>query len=41
LERADVEPTDDRVVRLLDLLAERGPLDADAAGALVEETFDS
>jgi isopropylmalate/homocitrate/citramalate synthase len=41
LERAGVEPTDDRVARLLDLLAERGPLDADAAGALVEETFDS
>ncbi|WP_251342634.1 LeuA family protein [Haloplanus halophilus] len=39
LERADVDPTDERVARLLDLLAERGPMDADAATALVEERF--
>jgi isopropylmalate/homocitrate/citramalate synthase len=39
LERAGVEPTDERIARLLDLLAERGPLDADAAGTLVSETF--
>jgi isopropylmalate/homocitrate/citramalate synthase len=39
LERAGVDPTDDRVSRLLDLLAERGPLDAEAATALAAETF--
>jgi len=39
LDRAGIEPTDDRVARLLDLLAERGPLDADAATALVESAF--
>lgn len=41
LERAGAEPTDDRIERLLDLLAERGPMDADAAAALVGERFDS
>jgi isopropylmalate/homocitrate/citramalate synthase len=39
LERAGIDPTDRRVARLLDLLAERGPLDAADASALVEETF--
>ncbi|MEF8856174.1 MAG: LeuA family protein [Haloplanus sp.] len=39
LERAGVDPTDDRIERLLDLLAQRGPMDADAATALVEERF--
>lgn len=39
LERGGVEPTEERVARLLDLLAERGPLDADAAVTLVERTF--
>jgi len=37
LERAGVEPTDDRVAALLDLLAERGPMDAEAAVELVDE----
>jgi isopropylmalate/homocitrate/citramalate synthase len=41
LERAGTEPTDDRIERLLDLLADRGPMDADAAAALVGERFDS
>jgi len=39
LERAGVEPTEDRVARLLDLLAEKGPMDAAAASALVEAAF--
>jgi isopropylmalate/homocitrate/citramalate synthase len=39
LDRADVEPTDDRIARLLDLLAERGPMDADDAIALVDARF--
>jgi len=39
LEQAGVDPTDDRVERLLDLLAERGPMDAAAATALVDERF--
>ena len=39
LEREGVEPTDERVSRLLDSLAERGPMDADAAAALIEESF--
>jgi len=39
LERAGVEPTDDRVDELLDLLAERGPMDADAAADLVDTAF--
>ncbi|MFB6101926.1 MAG: LeuA family protein [Haloplanus sp.] len=39
LERAGVDPTDERVDRLLDRLAEHGPMDADDAVALVEETF--
>jgi isopropylmalate/homocitrate/citramalate synthase len=41
LDRAGVDPTAERVARLLDLLAERGPMDAAAATALVEETFDT
>lgn len=39
LERTGVEPTDERVARLLDLLAERGPMDAGAAAALVDDRF--
>lgn len=39
LERAGVEPTDDRIARLVDLLAERGPMDAAAAAALVDAQF--
>ena len=39
LERSGVEPTDERVARLLDLLAERGPMDAAAASALVDDRF--
>jgi len=39
LERAGVEPTGERVARLLDLLAERGPMDAAAASALVDDRF--
>ncbi|MFB6194742.1 MAG: LeuA family protein [Haloplanus sp.] len=39
LERAGVDPTEERVTRLLDLLAERGPMDAAAATDLVRETF--
>jgi isopropylmalate/homocitrate/citramalate synthase len=39
LERAGVEPTDDRVARLLDLLAERGPMDGREASALVDAEF--
>ncbi|WP_338739314.1 homocitrate synthase/isopropylmalate synthase family protein [Haloplanus salilacus] len=39
LERAGVDPTAERVDRLLDLLAERGPLDVEAATALIEESF--
>jgi isopropylmalate/homocitrate/citramalate synthase len=39
LERTGVDPTDDRVARLLDLLAERGPMDEAAATALVDEAF--
>jgi len=39
LDRASVEPTDDRIERLLDLLAEAGPMDAAAATALVRERF--
>ncbi|WP_435068968.1 LeuA family protein [Haloplanus sp. C73] len=40
LEAAGVEVTDERVATLLDRLAEAGPLDADAATALVRETFE-
>jgi isopropylmalate/homocitrate/citramalate synthase len=39
LERAGIEPAADRVDRLLDRLAEHGPMDADAAAALIEESF--
>ncbi|MFB6255439.1 MAG: LeuA family protein [Haloplanus sp.] len=39
LKRSGVEPTDERVARLLDLLAEQGPMDAAAASELVEERF--
>jgi len=39
LERGGVEPTDGRIERLLDVLTEEGPLDADAAVALVETEF--
>jgi len=39
LEQAGIDPTDERVTDLLDLLAERGPMEADAATALVEERF--
>lgn len=39
LERAGVDPTDERVGRLLDLLADRGPMDAAAATELVEARF--
>ncbi|AXG11380.1 LeuA family protein [Haloplanus rubicundus] len=39
LERAGVEPTDDRVARLLDLLAERGPMGEREAAALVDAEF--
>jgi isopropylmalate/homocitrate/citramalate synthase len=41
LERAGLEPTDERVERLLNLLAERGPLDTAAATDLVRETFEA
>jgi isopropylmalate/homocitrate/citramalate synthase len=39
LERAGVDPTDDRVAELLDLLSERGPMDESDATALVDEAF--
>jgi isopropylmalate/homocitrate/citramalate synthase len=39
LERAGVDPTDERVGHLLDLLAEEGPLDADAATDIAREAF--
>jgi len=39
LERAGIDPTDERVDRLLGLLSERGPMDAAAAAALVETAF--
>jgi isopropylmalate/homocitrate/citramalate synthase len=39
LERAGVDPTEERVSRLLDLLAERGPVDAATATALIRERF--
>jgi isopropylmalate/homocitrate/citramalate synthase len=39
LERAGVAPTDERVARLLDLLAERGPMDAETAATLVDDRF--
>jgi len=39
LERAGVEPTDDRIARLLDLLADGGPMDVDDALALVDARF--
>jgi len=39
LECAGVDPTDERVTRLLDLLAERGPMDEAAATALVDDAF--
>jgi isopropylmalate/homocitrate/citramalate synthase len=41
LERAGFEPTDDRVSRLLDLLAERGPMDEREASTLVDAEFES
>ena len=40
LESAGVDPTEERVETLLDLLAARGPLDAAAARTLVTERFD-
>ncbi|WP_299331519.1 LeuA family protein [Haloplanus sp.] len=39
LERAGIDPTADRVDRLLDALTERGPMDAAAAATLIEELF--
>ncbi|MFC7174641.1 LeuA family protein [Haloplanus litoreus] len=39
LERAGIDPTDERVARLLDLLAERGPMDEATATTLVDDEF--
>jgi isopropylmalate/homocitrate/citramalate synthase len=39
LERAGVDATDARIERLLDLLAERGPMDSAAASELIEASF--
>ena len=40
LEEAGLDPTDERVDRLLGLLADRGPMDADAAATLVAAAFE-